>query len=249
MTDQLEDTAEPSRLVAGRMPGMERRSAMDAVRMRIGMAISLGLLKPGERLPDQEDVALGLSVSPITARRALASLAEQGVVVRRRGRAGGTFVADSPPSDVLSELSASPAESQAVNRLVDRRLLFECAVTHYAAVNATPEQLDELDRLTRDMAEATDWSVYHQADEQFHQLVGAASGMGTAVEVYHETLAELYDYFIPYPIEKLHKSNHDHIALLAAMRAGRVEEAVEVSRKHVDILHRTMFMGLAQGAQ
>ena len=62
------------------------------------MAISLGLLKPGERLPDQEDVALGLSVSPITARRALASLAEQGVVVRRRGRAGGTFVADSPPT-------------------------------------------------------------------------------------------------------------------------------------------------------
>jgi DNA-binding GntR family transcriptional regulator len=94
MTDQLEETAEPSRLAAGRMLGMERRSAMDAVRMRIGMAISLGLLKPGERLPDQEDVALGLSVSPITARRALASLAEQGVVVRRRGRAGGTFVAD-----------------------------------------------------------------------------------------------------------------------------------------------------------
>ena len=88
MTRQLEDTAEPSRLGAGGMPGMERRSAMDAVRMRIGMAISLGLLKPGERLPDQEDVALGLSVSPITARRALASLAEQGVVVRRRGRAG-----------------------------------------------------------------------------------------------------------------------------------------------------------------
>ncbi|WP_461189359.1 FadR/GntR family transcriptional regulator [Arthrobacter sp. Z4-13] len=247
MTRQLEDTVEPTRLGAGRMPGMERRSAMDAVRMRIGMAISLGLLKPGERLPDQEDVALGLSVSPITARRALASLAEQGVVVRRRGRAGGTFVADSPPTEVLAELSASPAESQAVNRLVDRRLLFECAVTHYAATNASPEQLDELERLTLDMAEATDWSVYHQADERFHQLVGTASGMGTAVEVYHETLAELYNYFIPYPIEKLHKSNHEHIAIVAALRAGQVEEAVEVSRKHVDILHRTMFMGLAAG--
>lgn len=246
MTDHLEETAEPSRLAAGRMPGMERRSAMDAVRMRIGMAISLGLLKPGERLPDQEDVALGLSVSPITARRALASLAERGVVVRRRGRAGGTFVADSPPADVLAELSASPAESQAVNRLVDRRLLFECAVTHYAAVNATPEQLDELDRLTQEMAESTDWSYYHRMDEQFHQLVGTASCLDTAVEVYHETLAELYDYFIPYPIEKLHQSNHDHIALVAAMRAGNVEEAVDVSRKHVDILHRTMFMGLAQ---
>ena len=71
--------------------------------------------------------------------------------------------------------------------------------------------------------------------------------MGTTVDVYHETLAELYDYSIPYPIEKLHKSNHDHIALVAALRAGRVEDAVEVSRKHVDILHRTMFMGLARG--
>jgi DNA-binding GntR family transcriptional regulator len=134
-----------------------------------------------------------------------------------------------------------------VNRLVDRRLLFECAVTHYAAVNATAEQLDELEQLTRDMAKSTDWSAYHLADEQFHQLVGTASCLGTAVGVYHETLAELYAYFIPYPIELLHKSNLDHIALVGALRAGKVEEAVEVSRKHVDILHRTMFMGLAQG--
>lgn len=206
------------------------------------------------RRPDQQNQRTGvgqrlgqLRVSPITARRALASLAEQGVVVRRRGRAGGTFVAESPPTDVLAELSATPAESQAVNRLVDRRLLYECAVTHYAAVNATAEQLDELERLTRDMAEATDWSVYHQADERFHQLVGTASGMGTAVEVYHETLTELYDYFIPYPIEKLHKSNQDHVALVAALRAGDGTEAVEIAHKHVYILHRTIFMGLAQG--
>src|SRR6476620_5278859 len=124
MTRQLEDTASPigsgaSPIGAGRLAGIDRRSAIDAVRLRIGMAISLGLLKPGERLPDQEDVALGLSVVAVTFKKALASLAEQGVVVRRRGRAGGTFVADSPPTDVLSSLSASAAESQAVNRLVD----------------------------------------------------------------------------------------------------------------------------------
>jgi len=241
MTRQLDDPADTSPISAGRLAGTDRRSAIDAVRLRIGM------LKPGDRLPDQEDVALGLSVSPITARRALASLAEHGVVVRRRGRGGGTFVADEPPRRVLAELAASPGESRAVNRLVDRRLLFECAVTHYAAVNATAEQLDELERLTHDMAESADWSDYHQADEQFHQLVGTASGLGTAVEEYHETLAQLYAYFIPYPIQLLHKSNCDHIALVAALKAGDVQKAVEVSRKHVDILHRTMFMGLTNG--
>jgi hypothetical protein len=59
--------------------------------------------------------------------------------------------------------------------------------------------------------------------------------------------AELYAYFIPYPIELLHKSNCDHVALVAALRAGDGVEAVEIARKHVDILHRTMFMGLALG--
>ena len=95
------------------------------------------------------------------------------------------------------------------------------------------------------MAESAVWSADRQAGEQFHQLVGTASCLGTAVGVYHETLAELYAYFIPYPIELLHKSNCDHVALVAALRAGDVPGAVEVSRKHVDILHRTMFMGLA----
>ena len=64
--------------------------------------------------------------------------------------------------------------------------------------------------------------------------------------VYHQTLAQLYDYFIPYPIEKLHTSNLDHIALVAALRAGRVEEAAEVSRKHLDILHRTDVHGIGR---
>lgn len=60
-------------------------------------------------------------------------------------------------------------------------------------------------------------------------------------------MAELYAYLIPYPIGLLHKSNCDHVALVAALRAGDVQKAVEVLRKHVDVLHRTMFMGLADG--
>ncbi|GAB3568391.1 FCD domain-containing protein [Arthrobacter alkaliphilus] len=247
MTRQLEDAMGDSPIEAAALLGIDRRSAIDAVRLRIGMAISLGLLQPGERLPDQQEVALGLSVSPITARRALASLAEQGVVVRRRGRGGGTFVADEPPGEVLKELSASPAESRAVNRLVDRRMLFECAVTHFAAINATGRQLDELERLAGVMARSGNWSEYHQVDKQFHQLVAVSSGLGPAVDAYNEALAELYAYFIPYPIEFLRESNRDHIALVNALRAGDDRAAVEVSRRHVDVLHKTMFMGLSSG--
>lgn len=230
------------------LTGLDRRSAIDAVRLRIGTAIFLGLLKPGERLPDKDEVALGLSVSSITARRALTSLADEGVVVRRRGRNGGTFVADDPPRDILQALAASPAEFSRVHRLVDRRLLGECAVTHFAALNITPDQVDRLEALTTRMAAAGSWSEYHQLDEEFHKLVAQGSRMNGAVDAYFEVLMELYEYFIPYPIGSLHESNQDHIQLVAALRSGQVREAVEVSRRHVDTLHRTMFMGLVDGA-
>lgn len=229
------------------LAGIDRRSAIDAVRLRIGTAILLGLLKPGERLPDQHEVALGLSVSAITARRALTSLADEGIVVRRRGRSGGTFVADEPPADALKQLAASPSEFGHIHRLVDRRMLAECAVTHFAVLNIGPEQLAELDRLTEDMAAANSWSEYHQTDERFHRLVARASGLGTAMDAYNDVLTDLFEYFIPYPIDRLHVSNQDHIELVRALRDGQVEAAVEVSRRHVDTLHRTMFMGLVDG--
>ncbi|WP_125614350.1 FadR/GntR family transcriptional regulator [Specibacter cremeus] len=236
---------QPSPIGDAALAGIDRVSAIEAVRLRIGTAIQLGLLRPGERLPDKDQVALGLSVSPITARRALTSLAEDGVVVRRRGRGGGTFVADRPPTDVLATLAPAQADFGHVHRLVDRRLLGECAVAHFAALNATATQIAELRRLVAEMAAAGSWSAYHQADERFHRLVAGASGLGAEVDAYLEALGDLYDYFIPYPIDRLHESNKDHLRLVEALAGNDVRGAVQIAHDHVDILHRTMFMGLS----
>lgn len=232
------------------LAGIGRRSAIDTVRMRIGVAIRLGLLKPGERLPDKEEVALGLSVSPMTARRALASLADDGVVVRLRGRGGGTFVAENPPADILRDLTMPASEFSEIHRLIDRRMLFEAAVGHFAALNATDEQLARLDELTERMAAAPGWAEYHQLDAAFHELVGQASCLGTAVEEYQHSLDELYAFFVPYPIEELRVANRDHAALTAALQSGDVVAAAAISRKHVETLHRTMVVGLlAEGPE
>lgn len=233
----------------GVLGGLERRNAIDAVRLRIGMAISLGMLQPGERLPDQEEVARGLSVSPITARRALTSLAEDGVLVRRRGRNGGTFVADQPSTEALRQLVVPAAETVEVHSLIDRRLLMECALAHFAALRATAEQIRHLDELTRRMAEAESWSVYHQVDDEFHRSVAEAAAVGTSTAEYLGVLEQLYGYFIPYPIDQLHVSNHDHVGLVGALTARDCEAAVNVSHQHVDRLHRTMFVGLLEAHQ
>jgi GntR family transcriptional regulator len=56
--------------------------------------IEAGHLAPGQRLPAERDLALALSVSRMTVRQALASLAARGLVKRGVGR--GTFVREAP---------------------------------------------------------------------------------------------------------------------------------------------------------
>jgi GntR family transcriptional regulator len=66
----------------------------------IAGAVESGELKPGDRLPGETELAEALPASLGTIQKALASLAEQGVLVRRHGR--GTFVAEHqmPPHDL-----------------------------------------------------------------------------------------------------------------------------------------------------
>jgi DNA-binding GntR family transcriptional regulator len=56
-------------------------------------AIAAGRLRPGDRLPTEQQLAAWLRVSRMTLRHALASLARRGLVDRAVGRGGGTFVA------------------------------------------------------------------------------------------------------------------------------------------------------------
>jgi DNA-binding GntR family transcriptional regulator len=61
---------------------------------RVAEAIADGALRPGNRLPPERELAERLGVSRMTLRQALDSLERRGLVLRIRGRTGGTFVAD-----------------------------------------------------------------------------------------------------------------------------------------------------------
>ena len=61
------------------------------IRESIREQISDGLLKPGEKLPPEEELALLMGASRMTIRRGMLDLIDEGVLYRRRGV--GTFVA------------------------------------------------------------------------------------------------------------------------------------------------------------
>jgi GntR family transcriptional regulator len=61
---------------------------------RLAEAIAGGHLGPGDRLPPERTLAERFGVSRMTLRQALDSLEQRGLLLRTRGRKGGTFVAE-----------------------------------------------------------------------------------------------------------------------------------------------------------
>lgn len=221
-----------------------RLTAVDTVRARISLAVELGLLSPGEQLPSIEEIALGLEVSPITARRAMASLTADGLLVRKRGKFGGTFVAENPVEDAVDVSAVYREDKITVDRLIDERALIETALVSSAVQNATKKSLATLQHHIDEAASATNWADYHLADEKFHLDLIEASGMTWAAETHRRVLTDLYRYFVPYPIEYLHESNVEHQRILDAIRSGDTKTAVTQCQQHILTLHDSMYTGL-----
>ena len=239
--------AEPkNKLLVDSVAHITRLSALDTVRARIALAVEHGLLQPAERLPHDEDIADALDVSVTTARRALEKLAEEGLVVRRRGKAGGTFVSDAPLGHVVSAVSSYNADSTTINRLIDERALIETALVSGACAHPNKAHFDVLRQHIDEASQATDWAAYHRADALFHLGLVDASGMEWARDVHSEVLRQLYRYFLPYPIEYLQESNAEHRRMLDAMISGDTVRAAHECQSHIRILHSTMFIGLSK---
>ena len=59
-------------------------------------------------------------------------------------------------------------------------------------------------------------------------------------------LHALYRYYLPYPIEYLRESNGEHRELLDALGDHDPVAAVAIIRRHIEVLHDTMFMSLIE---
>ena len=76
---------------------------------RLGEAIGLGLLRPGDRLPSETQLASALGISAASLRSALVVLRSAGLIETRRGRGGGTFVTQGAAEAVLAAAEAPTA--------------------------------------------------------------------------------------------------------------------------------------------
>ncbi|WP_149589710.1 FadR/GntR family transcriptional regulator [Tabrizicola flagellatus] len=148
-----------------------------AVVRQIEQLILRGILRPGERLPSERDLAEKLGVSRPSLRDAIAELAENGLLVSRAG--SGIFVADvlgSAFSPALIRLFSTHEE--AVFDYIAFRRDIEGLAAERAAVHGSETDLRVIDTIFGKMEQAhqkRDPSDEAQLDAEFHMAIIEAS--------------------------------------------------------------------------
>lgn len=230
-------------LASPALGAIRRTTAVGTVKARISLAVELGMLAPGQRLPGTDDTARAFEVSEMTVRRAYRALSAEGVVVRRKGHAGGTFIADVPAIGTVVEIDAYRADAARVHSLIDQRAALEAGLAVIASTAEQDEALSRLDALVAEMRTVPDWTGFRTADAAFHETLAAMSGANGAAELHRRISHELYAYFIPYRIDYLRASNDEHARIVDALRSHDAGTAGRLAFDHVAELHGSMYVG------
>jgi DNA-binding FadR family transcriptional regulator len=201
---------------------------------RLGTAIRLGLLPPNTRLPSERELADELGISRSTLRQALTTLVQSGHLVSRRGRSGGTFVAEEPP--LAQDHPAEPLASEQARAVLDYRITVETGATVLAAERATDEDLARLDGFVERMSvtEGARFQVYRRADVRFHIGLAEACHSPRVVAAMTEVQGQMTDLIerIAHPDAVLTRSNAQHARIVTLLRRKDVGGAVRLMREH-----------------
>lgn len=133
-------------------------------------------LKSGDKLPTETSLAKEMNVARSTMREAIKRLESQNILTVRHG--AGTFVANNTglTEDPLG-FAFFEDKVKLVEDLQEIRAMIEPAIAELAARRATPEDMDEIERLYGIMEDhILNGHDYLEEDVAFHNAIAKASG-------------------------------------------------------------------------
>jgi DNA-binding FadR family transcriptional regulator len=141
-------------------------------------------LEPGDRLPPERDLALKLGLPRTALRRMLASLEKEGRLIRHVGR--GTFIAGSGVSSTA--LRRPPGSTGALRtypaEVFEARLIMEPKIAALAALRATTQEIDEMQKSIDRGNEAGTLVEFEKWDAVFHRIIVEAARNGLLASLY-----------------------------------------------------------------
>lgn len=221
------------------MEPIELPKVADAVADYIERLILEGVLRPGEKLAPERDLAEKLDVSRPTLRDALARLAERGLLRTTRS---GTYVAQflTPLIAPLASLMAEKA--RVTDDYFEFRRCLEGEASRLAALRATEVDREGIRACVERMKTAhklDDPTEEAEADVELHLLVYEASHNVVLLHVMR-ALAELLRGNVFYNRQQLYvrdgvreKLLKQHLAIAETVLSGNPTEARNAAAEHI----------------
>jgi GntR family transcriptional regulator, transcriptional repressor for pyruvate dehydrogenase complex len=143
---------------------------------QIEESVRTGLLKPGDQLPAERELAQQFGVSRTAVREAVRALCEKGLVEAAPGR--GTFVIDTTPQSVKQSLDSMLGFGglEDLAFLEEVREIIEPEIASRAAMRAGEKQLTSMREAIAEMdANAQNSTAFIEADLDFHLALAEAA--------------------------------------------------------------------------
>ena len=174
-----------------------RLSASDEVFSLLHQWIVSKKIKPGEKLPSQDDLARQFRISRNTLREAIYKLSTMGLVTSKQGI--GTVVNITTASNYLASLGDHLLlEGATVREFFETRIFIEKGTARLAARRARPADLNEMQELLTSQEtafQAGDLKEFSRYDAEFHFRLARTARNSVLLKVL-ETLRDLLNHFI-----------------------------------------------------
>jgi DNA-binding FadR family transcriptional regulator len=228
-----------------RIPGdkgqIAKRTVKEQISDKLAYMIHSGLLRTGDELPSERELAATLGVSRETVRGAISVLqarqmieVSQGARTRVLGR--GPF----PLHESVRVLGS--LKDRSLEEVTEARAAVEVQVIWLAAQRITAAQSARLQALVDDQRDMLDDPVRFQiSDQEFHSSLYRACGNQLLAEV----VSDFYGYALEFRRLALQRpgaiahSVEEHQGIVDALRSGKPEAAVAAMQRHLDQVHRT----------
>ncbi|CAB4326318.1 MULTISPECIES: FCD domain-containing protein [Brucella] len=224
------------------------RTADDVVH-QIESLILEGVLRGGDRLPGERELARQFDISRPILRDALKRLETAGLLTSRHG--GGTFVAD-----VIGQVFSAPVvklfadHHKATADYLEYRREIESVAAEYAALRATPADRALLTEIMNAMEKAhgaDDFATEARLDVELHNAIGEAAHNIVLLHTLRSCYQLLKDgVFYNRSVIYNHPGVADvflsqHRAIYDAVMAGNPQAAREAVQKHIRFVEQATY--------
>lgn len=219
------------------------RTASEVVQ-QIELLILDGVLRDGDRLPGERDLAFDLDVSRPILREALKELEARGLLVSHHG--GGTYVAD-----IIGQVFSKPIaelisrHARATRDYLEYRRELEGLTAELAAKRATDTDRALLTRIVDDMKRAHESGNPEEelaADVEFHNAIGEAAHNIILLHTMRACYRLLSEgiFFNRKAVFALANARErlleQHVAIHAAILSGDGAAAKRAAQAHIDFV-------------